>query len=192
MQKHQGASFVSRLSTAVLLLINAGLVGLVWFVSSVEWAADTEQAPRTSLIAANGPRPTTQSLPPVPTASQLETTLSRPLFLADRRPPVRLPTADRTVETAVPKSVVPPPVPGLPADLRLVGIVVSSAKGTYAVLRSADNPRGVSLVVGDVLADWRVVEIRPGDVVLEAAGQRRVLSLFAATRVATPATARKP
>lgn len=133
-----------------------------------------------------------------PDAVALAETLERPLMRPGRRPwvapPVAQAAADETGTQAPPATAdldQPPeqaePLPPLPEDLVLVGIIATGAQDRRVLLRTAQHPVARWLRQGESLNGWVIAAIEPASVTFAAHGERAVLDLYAAAE-ATPAT----
>ena len=99
-------------------------------------------------------------------------TLARPLFNPTRRP---LPP----VQSTRPDTQKPKAKPRISADqLEPIGIVLR-AQDRRVLIRSPETPIATWHSEGDVIAGWRVIEIRSNSVLVEADGSRRQIRLYA-------------
>ena len=144
------------------LLAWIGLVGLVTVVASASVEMSTMEFPtwfvaRASTSAANETQP----------QSGFENILQRPLF-------------SRTRQGAAPPQayVASPPPPPLMLDRGLVlkGVFINGPSAK-AFLTSAQNPLGTWVRAGDEIAGWRVVAVKPDQVVLDGQNQKLVIPL---------------
>ena len=98
-------------------------------------------------------------------------TLSRPLFWASRRP------AEAPPATAAAQSAPPGAGASEAANLRLAGVMRVGSGKLRALLVSPEQPAGQWLEEGGVFGGWRLAQINPGGVALEAGGRRTELKL---------------
>lgn len=177
-----------RSSTLLLLAANAVLAGFAWYASTVPIATEpvAPAVPKSVTDRASPSAGQTNAIPVPSDATKLTVTHERPLFRADRRryEPNLPPTVIAAPTPAVTAPSISPPPPALqptsislPSDLRLVGIVAATGQ-RRAVFRKGAQRDSISVVAGDQVGDWRVVEISPESVVLVAGRQREVLDLF--------------
>jgi hypothetical protein len=113
----------------------------------------------------------------VRTVAEFPDTATRPLFFADRRVPEK--PKPKPVVVAEVKPVVqaaPPPPP--PEPLQLVGLM-GSGNGQRALVRSAADPQGTWLSVGDAYRGWQLRTVASDHAVVEAGGQLSELRLYA-------------
>ncbi len=180
--------------TAAAVLANLGAAGLLWHAATMP--IDTSPlAGDASAIA-----PATPLSPPrardVPELASLGETLARPLFQSTRRPPQPRvetpPTEVKPLQTEAAPADEPPPAvvqaeataaspPPLPEGLRLVGVAGSGRTPTRALLRLGDSARGVWYAEGEIVQGWRLAQIGPGEVWLEASGHRQQLTVRTST-----------
>jgi hypothetical protein len=138
-----------------------GLVGLltVIAVASVEISAMNFPAWFGSRASAS---PSTE----IRSAAGFENILLRPLF-----------SRSRQAVTPVTVSAPQPPLPAtLDQNITLKGVFISGALAK-AFLTSAKNPLGVWVQVGEEVAGWRVVAVKPGQVLLDAQNEKLVIPL---------------
>ena len=102
-------------------------------------------------------------------AAVYENILQRPLFSRNRQ---SLPT---TPALAAPETVAPSRVM-LDPSVALRGVFMNGDQAK-AFLTSSDNPVGVWISANEQWSGWRIAEIRPNEVVLEAQGERQTLPL---------------
>jgi hypothetical protein len=139
-----------------------GLVGLVTViaVASVEMST-------VSLSAWFGERASASARAELRSPAGFENIVQRPLFSSSRR--------GRVVVVAA-----PPPPPSAPVlrdrDLTLKGVYISGAL-TKAFLKSPKDPRGTWVQVNEEITGWRVVDVKPDQVVLDAQDEKLVIPL---------------
>ena len=96
--------------------------------------------------------------------------LQRPLFSRSRQ----------AVALAAPQPVVDTPAPParamLDPSVALRGVFMSGERAK-AFLTSSDNPVGLWIGVNEQWSGWRLAEIKPNEIVLEAEGERQTLPL---------------
>jgi hypothetical protein len=100
---------------------------------------------------------------------QFDNIMRRPLFSRSRQ----------AMEMAAPAVQVETPAPAIATvDLNLVlrGVFMDGIQ-TKAFLTTPDNPVGTWVAVNDDIAGWRLAEVRPNEVVVEARGERQTLQL---------------
>ncbi len=100
---------------------------------------------------------------------QFDNIMRRPLFSRSRQ----------AMEMAAPAVQVETPAPAAATfDLNLVlrGVFMDGIQ-TKAFLTTPDNPVGTWVAVNDDIAGWRLAEVRPNEVVVEARGERQTLQL---------------
>lgn len=116
--------------------------------------------------------------------AQFSATIARPLFHASRRPlevPVVAPPEALKVARA--------PAPDA-EGLKLVGVMqVGSTK--RALIRTAEEPQGRWVAVGDTIAGWKLTAVGDGAVKLEASGYLHELKLHGSS-VSQPEPALQP
>lgn len=93
----------------------------------------------------------------------------RPLFSRTRQP---------LDAAAHPMPVEAPAAGPVPLDLSLVlrGVFMDGVQ-TKAFLTTPDNPVGNWVALNEEIAGWRLAEVRPGEIVVEARGERQTLPL---------------
>ena len=138
-----------------------GLVGLVTVVALVSVEMSTIEFPtwfvaRASTSAGNETQP----------QSGFENILQRPLFSRSRR------------GAAPPQAYVPAPSPPVMLDRGLVlkGVFINGPSAK-AFLTSAQNPLGMWVRASDEIAGWRVVVVKPDQVVLDGQNEKLVIPL---------------
>lgn len=93
---------------------------------------------------------------------------------------VQRPLFSRSRQGAAPASMpppVPPPVPSmLDQDITLKGIFISGALAK-AFLLSSQIPLGVWVQVDEEISGWKVVDVQPGQVILQGQGEQRIVQL---------------
>lgn len=160
------------------MLLTAAVAGLGygnW--QAVNEAIDTTPimppVPATPVTAAD---PTTTG-PKTITLNDISETVSRPLFMASRRPAPPPKNDENTSLTQTP----PPPAPSAnatpPANLRLIGTMKSGDTQRKALIQVENSQSAKWLDVGADAGGWRVSEIAEDHVVVEAAGARSTLLL---------------
>jgi hypothetical protein len=138
-----------------------GLVGLVTViaVASVEISA-------MSFPAWFGSRASASPSTEIRSAAGFENILLRPLF-----------SRSRQAATQVTVSAPQPPLPAtLDQNITLKGVFISGALAK-AFLTSAQNPLGVWVQVDEEVAGWRVVAVKPDQVLLDAQNENLVIPL---------------
>ena len=138
-----------------------GLVGLVTViaVASVEISA-------MSFPAWFGSRASASPSTEIRSAAGFENILLRPLF-----------SRSRQVAASVTVSVPSPPMPATPdQNITLKGVFISGVFAK-AFLTSAQNPLGAWVQVDEEIAGWRVVAVKPDQVLLDAQNEKLVTPL---------------
>ncbi|MBR0994306.1 hypothetical protein JQ580_26645 [Bradyrhizobium japonicum] len=96
--------------------------------------------------------------------------LQRPLFSRSRQ----------AVAPAVPQQIVDKPAPParamLDPSVALRGVFMSGERAK-AFLTSSDDPVGVWIALNEQWSGWRLSEVKPNEIVLEAEGERQTLPL---------------
>ncbi len=180
---------------AAAVLANLGAAGVLWHAATMP--IDTSPRTGDASVIAPAPPPSPPRVRDVPELASLGETLARPLFQGTRRPPQPRvetpPTEVKPLETEAAPADEPPPAvaqaeasaasppPPLPEGLRLVGVAGSGRTPTRALLRLGDSARGVWYAEGEILQGWRVAQIGPGEVWLEASGHRQQLTVRTST-----------
>jgi hypothetical protein len=118
-----------------------------------------------SLPAWFGARTSPTSNTAVHSPAGFESILSRPLFSRNRQ----------DAPAAVPAPP-PPPAVMLDQNITLKGVFMSGAVAK-AFLISAQNPLGVWVQANDEVAGWRVVAVKPDQVLLDAQNEKLVIPL---------------
>lgn len=99
-----------------------------------------------------------------------ESILQRPLFSRSRQ----------AVALAAPQPIVDTPAPlaraMLDPSVALRGVFMSGERAK-AFLTSSDNPVGVWIGLNEQWSGWRLAEVKPNEIVLEAEGERQTLPL---------------
>ena len=138
------------------------MVGLVTVVALASVEMSTMEFP-TWFVA----RASTSAASETQPQSGFENILQRPLF-------------SRTRQGAAPPQayVAAPPPPPLMLDRGLVlkGVFINGPSAK-AFLTSAQNPLGTWVRAGDEIAGWRVVAVKPDQVVLDGQNQKLVIPL---------------
>lgn len=98
-----------------------------------------------------------------------ENILQRPLFSRNRR---GLPTTPAAVVT---EAVAPSRIM-LDPSVALRGVFMNGERAK-AFLTSSDNPVGVWIAVNEQWSGWRLSEVRPNEIVLEADGEQQTIPL---------------
>jgi hypothetical protein len=110
--------------------------------------------------------------PPPPPLETLAETRTRPLFVADRRPPA--PPAPPS-----PPAPAPPSVHPVVLDrYAVIGDFVIAGRRRLMLAPLAGGP-SLRLAEGERLDDWTAVELRPDTLVLDRDGERRVFKIIA-------------
>lgn len=113
-----------------------------------------------------------QALAPARQESRIggyENILQRPLFSRNRQ---SLPATPAPVVT---EAVAPSRIT-LDPSVALRGVFMNGGR-TKAFLTSSDNPVGVWIAVNEQWSGWRLSEVKPNEIVLEAEGERQTLPL---------------
>jgi hypothetical protein len=141
-----------------------GLVVLVTFiaVASVELSA-------VSFPAWFGSRASSSGTNEVRSRAGFENIVQRPLFSRSRQAPV-------IAVVAAPPPVPPPPPVTLDQGITLKGVFMSEGLAK-AFLISAQNPMGTWVQADAEIEGWRVVSIKPDEVVLDGQNQKLVIPL---------------
>jgi hypothetical protein len=136
-----------------------GLVGPVIAVASIEISA-------MSFPAWFGSRTSASPSTEIRSAAGFENILLRPLF--SRR---------RQIATPATVSAPQPPLPAkLDQNITVKGVFISGALAK-AFLTSAQNPLGVWVQVDGEVAGWRVVAVKPDQVLLDGQNEKLVIPL---------------
>lgn len=168
-------------SLAVSLLV-AGVAALGYTNYQVgELKVDT--APAIMLADTSATRPATSAKdllielkPASRSIGEFPETTARPIFFSGRR----VPEAPKAKPVMIEAKAVAVPIPVvLPGPLRLVGIAGLGANKSILV-RSAQDPQGVWMSVGDEYRGWLLREINGEKAVVEALGEQRELRLYMA------------
>ena len=114
--------------------------------------------------------------PPAHAIGEFPLTATRPVFFADRKVPEK-PKPKPTV-AEVKDVVAPPPSAPPPEPLQLVGIM-GAGSSKRALVRTAADPQGTWLAIGDEYRGWQLREIATDNAIVEARGQRSELRLYA-------------
>lgn len=112
--------------------------------------------------------------PPARTIGEFPQTATRPVFFADRKVPEK-PKPKQVVAEV--REAAPPPAPP-PEPLQLFGIM-GAGSGKRALVRTATDPQGTWLAVGEEYRGWQLREITTDNAIVEARGQRSELRLYA-------------
>jgi len=135
---------------AGLCLVLVGGVVLEWLKPPRLSPVSGEAAQPGQPLIAREPAPGSVSLPPL---SKYEEIISRPLFLADRRPPPAMPESPAE------------PVAEQEATLLLVGVMLSP-EGQRALVHLKEENRLVRLQVGESAGGWKLEAITPDSATL--------------------------
>jgi len=104
-------------------------------------------------------------------AGTYENILQRPLFSRSRQ----------LLAVAAPPAMVDAPAPlvrtMLDPSVALRGVFISGERAK-AFLTSSDNPVGVWIGLNEQWSGWRLSEVKPNEIVLEAEGERQTLQLY--------------
>ena len=152
-----------RPATRLLIVGLAGWICLIGLVTVVAIAC--VEMSGLSLPGWFGFRTSATSNTAVHSPAGFESILSRPLFSRNRQ------DAAAAVPTAP-----PPPAVMLDQNIILKGVFMSGAVAK-AFLISAQNLLGVWAQVNDEVAGWRVLAVKPGEVLLEAQNENLVIPL---------------
>jgi hypothetical protein len=151
---------------AVLLCIDAALVALGWLATS------------DSPLSADPVVDTNWTLPALDrqlaadeharAADEDDPVLARPIFFASRRP------------FEPPQQVDPPPAPRPPPPdpVFVVDGIMLTGGARKAHLRQPQETDGRWYEIGEVIDDWKIVQIDPAGIVLEQADQRFAMVLY--------------
>jgi len=108
-------------------------------------------------------------------AGTYENILQRPLFSRNRQ----------LLAVAAPPAIVDAPAPsartGLDPSVALKGVFMNGDRAK-AFLTSSDNPVGVWIALNEHWSGWRLSEVKPNEIVLEAEGERQTLQLTVLTK----------
>ena len=150
----------SRLDAAVGLAAWIGLVGLATAMTVVSVEVST-----LSLPAWLGTRASASPNTGIRSPAGFENILQRPLFSRSRQ------------GAAVAVSTPPPPPPVmLDQNIALKGVFMNGTLAK-AFLTSAQDPVGVWVQANDEIAGWRVVAVKPDQVLLEGRNEKLVIPL---------------
>jgi hypothetical protein len=152
-----------RPATRVLiagLTVWIGLVGLATVIGVASLEISTM-----SLPAWFGARASASSSTEIRSPAGFENILQRPLFSRSRQ------------AASVAISTPPPPLPAtLDQNFTLKGVFINGALAK-AFLTSAQNPLGVWVQTNEEIAGWRVVAVKPDQVLLDAQNEKLVIPL---------------
>ncbi len=160
-----GAKFAElRPATRFLMIGLTAWIGLVVLATAVGVATVEISAMRFPAWYGGETSPSTSEIRP---ASGFENILQRPLFARSRR----------GAPVAVSPVAPPPPVaPQLDRNITLKGVFINGARAK-ALLIYTQEPLGAWVQASDEISGWRVSEIGPDQVLLEAANEKLVVPL---------------
>jgi hypothetical protein len=141
-----------------------GLVGLVTVIAVI-----LVELSAVSFPAWFGSRVSASASGEVRSRAGFENIVQRPLFSRSRQAPVM-------AVVAAPPPVPPPPPLTLDQGITLKGVFMSEGLAK-AFLISAQNPMGTWVQADAEIEGWRVVSIKPGEVVLDGQNQKLVVPL---------------
>jgi len=144
-----------------LCLVLVGVAVFEWLKPPRLSPVSGEAAQPGQSVVAREPAPGNVSLPPL---SKYEEIVSRPLFLADRRPPPATPETPAV------------PVAQQEATLLLVGVMLSP-EGQRALVHLKEENRLVRLQVGESAGGWKLESLTPESATLRQGGETLELRL---------------
>jgi hypothetical protein len=155
-----------RPASRVLLVGLAAWIAMVGAVTltAVAWV----ELSTMSLPAWFDPRGTASAAVKTRSHASFDNIVQRPLF-----------SRARQLAVATPVAFAPPPPPppmALDRGITLRGVFINGAQAK-AFLVSPQNPIGAWLQAGDSIAGWKVVSLKPDEVVLEGQNEKLAVSL---------------
>lgn len=156
-----------RPASRVLLVGLAAWIAMVGVVTlvAVAWV----ELSTLSLPAWFDPRGTASAAVKTRSHASFDNIVQRPLFSRARQVAVATPVA-------LAPSPPPPPSMALDRGITLKGVFINGAQAK-AFLVSPQNPIGAWLQAGDNIAGWKVVSLKPDEVVLEGQNEKLAVSL---------------
>jgi hypothetical protein len=156
-----------RPATRVLIVGLAAwilLVGMVTFIAVASVEVSTMNLPAW-LDPRGSASPATQAR----ARAAFDNIVQRPLFSRVRQVPVAAPVA-------LPPPPLPSPTVALDRKITLKGVLIGGAHAK-AFLVSTQNPLGVWVQAGDDIAGWKVVALKPEEVILEGQNEKFAVPL---------------
>jgi hypothetical protein len=155
-----------RPASRVLLVGLAAWIAMVGAVTltAVAWV----ELSTMSLPAWFDPRGTASAAVKTRSHASFDNIVQRPLF-----------SRARQLAVATPVALAPPPPPpsmALDRGITLKGVFINGAQAK-AFLVSPQNPIGAWLQAGDNIAGWKVVSLKPDEVMLEGQNEKLAVSL---------------
>lgn len=150
------------------------------------WSAlkeDVDIAPYRAQAAIEAPKVTVTAVRVRAPLGDLQETTQRPLFSPTRRPqvPASEQIAPASQETPVAQQDAAPEATKLP-DIRLLGVLHDGSSRTRALLQIQDAIAAGWVDIGSDISGWRLSEVQRDHVVLEAANERKTISLYTRQR----------
>lgn len=161
----------------------AAVVGLLLGYVAMRIASDVtpDLEHRPAIIqrkAITNGRPPANLRTPVP----MQVVFDRPLFQPLRRPFVAVPPAVVVEQPVVPESIpvllTEPVLPAMaPPAMTLKGVKIS-AGSSAALIVTPEIQKGKWMKIGDIVADWKLVDITPGKVKFSLGSESHILQLY--------------
>jgi hypothetical protein len=151
-----------RPATRFLIVGLTAWVGLVALATAI--AVASVEFSTLSLPAWLGARASASPITEIRSPAGFENILQRPLFSRSRQ------------GAAVAVALAPPPPVMLDQNFTLKGVFMSGELAK-AFLTSAQNPLGVWVQANDEVAGWRVLAVKPDQVLLDARNEKLVVRL---------------
>jgi hypothetical protein len=153
-----------RPATRFLIVALTAWIGLVGLATAI--AVASVEVSTINFPAWFGARASASPSTEIRSAAGFENILRRPLFSRSRQvaAPVMVPAP------------LPPPSVMLDQSVTLKGVFINGALAK-AFLTSAQNPRGMWVRVDEEIAGWRVVAVKPDQVLLDARNEKLVIQL---------------